>query len=206
MLLITSNNAMREDTLRKIIEPQFLLNAYSSGYFPMAESKESVILWHSPDPRAIIPLNKIKMPRSVKQSIKKEGFEFRIDTAFRQVIEACSQRDDTWISQEIIDSYTILHSFGYAHSVETYKDGLLVGGLYGVALGGAFFGESMFNSVSNASKAAFYHLANHLIETGFILLDTQYINEFTESLGAVEIPKEHYLRILREAVKFPVRF
>ncbi|MCL5992167.1 MAG: leucyl/phenylalanyl-tRNA--protein transferase [Bacteroidetes bacterium] len=197
---------MREDALRTIIEPQFLLNAYSSGYFPMAESRESVILWHSPDPRAIIPLDKIKMPRSVKQSIKKKNFEFRIDTAFRQVIEACSQREDTWISQEIIDSYVILHSAGYAHSVETYKDGILVGGLYGVALGGAFFGESMFTTVSNSSKAAFYHLANHLIKKRFILLDTQFINEFTESLGAVEIPKEHYLRILKEAIKLNVRF
>jgi len=197
---------MREDALRTIIEPQFLLNAYASGYFPMAESKESVILWHSPDPRAIIPLDKIKMPRSVRQSIKKEGFKFRIDTAFRQVIEACSQRDDTWISQEIIDSYVILHSAGYAHSVETYKGDSLVGGLYGVALGGAFFGESMFTSVSNASKAAFYHLTNHLIENGFILLDTQFINEFTESLGAVEIPKVQYLNILKIAVKLPVMF
>ncbi|TAL68482.1 MAG: leucyl/phenylalanyl-tRNA--protein transferase [Bacteroidetes bacterium] len=197
---------MREDTQRTIIEPQYLLNAYASGYFPMAESKESVILWHSPDPRAIIPLDRIKMPRSVRQSIKKEGFEFRIDTTFRQVIEACSQRDDTWISQEIIDSYTILHSFGYAHSVETYKEGSLVGGLYGVVLGGAFFGESMFSIVSNSSKAAFYHLAEHLIENGFILLDTQFINEFTESLGAVEIPKVQYLNILKIAVKLPVRF
>ncbi|OGU16986.1 MAG: leucyl/phenylalanyl-tRNA--protein transferase [Ignavibacteria bacterium GWB2_35_12] len=197
---------MREDALRTIIEPQFLINAYASGYFPMAESKESVILWHSPDPRAIIPLAQIKMPRSVRQSIKKEGFEIRIDTAFRKVIEACSQRDDTWISQEIIDSYVILHSAGYAHSVETYIDGKLVGGLYGVALGGAFFGESMFTTVSDASKAAFYHLANYLIENGFILLDTQFINEFTESLGAVEIPKAQYLNILKVAVKLPVKF
>jgi len=115
-------------------------------------------------------------------------------------------KDDTWISQEIIDSYVILHSAGYAHSIETYKDGSLVGGLYGVALGGAFFGESMFTSVSNASKAAFYHLTNHLIENGFILLDTQFINEFTESLGAVEIPKVQYLNILKIAVKLPVMF
>lgn len=197
---------MREDALRTIIEPQYLLNAYASGYFPMAESKDSVILWHSPDPRAIIPLDKIKMPRTVRQSIKKEGFEIRIDTAFRKVIEACSQREDTWISQEIIDSYVILHSAGYAHSVETYKDGELVGGLYGVALGGAFFGESMFTTVSNASKGAFYHLTNHLIENGFILLDTQFINEFTESLGAVEIPKAQYLNILKVAVNLPVKF
>ncbi|MBI5325225.1 MAG: leucyl/phenylalanyl-tRNA--protein transferase [Ignavibacteriae bacterium] len=197
---------MRDDAIRTIIEPQYLLNAYASGYFPMAESKDSIILWHSPDPRAIIPLAQIKMPRSLRQSIKKEEFEFRIDTAFRQVIEACSQRDDTWISQEIIDSYTILHSFGYAHSVETFKEGNLVGGLYGVALGGAFFGESMFSTVSNASKAAFYHLAEHIIEHGFILLDTQFINEFTESLGAVEIPKVQYLNILKVAVNLLVRF
>jgi leucyl/phenylalanyl-tRNA--protein transferase len=196
----------RKDTASRIIEPQVLINAYSNGFFPMAEGKEGEIFWHSPDPRAIIPLDKVKMPRTLRQAVKKEGFEFRIDSCFGQVIIACSEREDTWISQEIIDSYIILHKLGFAHSVESFKDGELAGGLYGVAIGGAFFGESMYTSVTNASKAAFYQLAEHLISRGFILLDTQYINDFTESLGAVEIPRYKYMSLLGRAIGIPCKF
>ncbi len=196
----------RNKSESRIIGPQVLINAYSNGFFPMAEGREGEIFWHSPDPRAIIPLEKIRMPRSLKQAIKKEGFVFRIDSCFEDVINACAERVNTWISQEIINSYIILHKLGYAHSVETFRDGELAGGLYGVAIGGAFFGESMYTSVSNASKAAFYELAKHLVSRGFILLDTQYINDFTESLGAMEISRNQYMTLLNKAIGLQCRF
>jgi leucyl/phenylalanyl-tRNA--protein transferase len=142
----------------------------------------------------------------LKQAIRKENFTFRIDSAFEDVIVNCSQRADTWINEEIIFAYTSLYNLGYAHSVETYKNEDLVGGLYGVSIGGAFFGESMFSSVSNASKAAFYHLVDHLKNKKFILLDSQYLNDHTASLGAIEIRKIQYLNMLNIAVNLPVSF
>jgi len=189
----------------KIISPDYLIRAYSTGYFPMAE-KTGEIYWHSPDPRAIFPLEKVKMPRSLRQSLRKNNFSFTVDACFDRVIKECANRTDTWISKEIIDSYIVLHRFKHAHSVETWKDGELAGGLYGVALGGAFFGESMFSFITNASKSAFYFLVYKLKESGYILLDSQYLNEFTESLGAVEIPKSLYLGILRNAIEMPLKF
>ena len=170
------------------------------GYFPMAESSDGEIFWHSPDPRAIIPFREIKMPRSLRQILKKQPFEYRINSAFEEVIRACSLRDDTWISEEIIENYVELHKLGLAYSVESWQNDTLVGGLYGVVLGGAFFGESMFSLVSNSSKAAFYFLVERMKECGFILLDTQYLNSHTESLGAIEIPKRLYLKILDQAI------
>jgi leucyl/phenylalanyl-tRNA---protein transferase len=185
---------------------ELLLSAYMQGYFPMAESSEGEIYWHSPEPRAIIPLNNIKQPRSLKQTLKKIHYEFRIDTRFREVITACSKRESTWISGEIIEQYTILNEMGFAHSVETWEKNELVGGLYGVTIGSAFFGESMFSLKKDASKAAFYVLAERLINQGFILLDTQYLNPFTEQLGAIEIPREMYLRLLKKAISKPCKF
>ncbi|MFH1052118.1 MAG: leucyl/phenylalanyl-tRNA--protein transferase [bacterium] len=178
------------------------MSAYSQGYFPMADD-QGKILWHNPDPRAIVPLNSIKVPRSLKQFFKKNDIEFRVDSDFEYVISRCAGRESSWISPEIQAAFVMFHDAGYAHSVETYKDGKIVGGLYGVALGGAFFGESMFSDVSNASKAAFYYLAFRMIDRGFILLDSQYKNEFTESLGAIEIPKTDYLKILKRALILP---
>ncbi len=142
----------------------------------------------------------------MRQVLRKHEFTFTVDAKFSEVILECSLRDETWISQEIIDSYQALHNLRLAHSVETWKNGELAGGLYGVALGGAFFGESMFSKVSNASKAAFYFLAYKLIENGFILLDSQYLNDFTASLGAIEIPQKLYLGILNNALQMPVKF
>jgi len=172
----------------------------------MAESREGDIYWYSPDPRAIIPLERVKLPRSMRQSIRKNGFSYSIDHAFGEVIRSCADRDDTWISEDIISSFEVLHRIGYAHSVEAWSKGELAGGLYGIAIGGAFFGESMFTRKSNASKAAFYFLVQRMKDIGMILLDTQFICDHTERLGAIEIPKKQYLRILRNALLLPCVF
>jgi len=204
--LFTAMNTDSSHILHNIIPPQVLLTAYREGFFPMAEERNGAIYWHFADPRAIIPLDKIKPHKSVRQTIRRENLEFKIDNNFETVIRKCAAREETWISDELIDSYINLHHFGYAHSVETYRNGELVGGLYGVAIGGAFFGESMFSETSNASKAAFFYLGYHLINRGFVLLDSQYINEHTKLLGAIEIPGSVYLDILKRAIRMPVTF
>ena len=189
-----------------ILCPDLLLRAYEQGYFPMADGVTGKIYWHSPNPRAIFPLERIKMPRSIRQFIRKFGVRFEVNRDFEAVINYCANRSYTWISQEIIDAYIDLHKLGYAHSVETYIDGKLVGGLYGVAIGGAFFGESMFNIVSNGSKAAFYYLVARLRERGYILLDSQYMNDFTKSLGAIEIHEILYFKLLKRALELDCKF
>lgn len=185
--------------------PEIVLSAYTQGFFPMAEN-DGVIYWHSPDPRAIIPLEDVRVSRSLRKTIQKNVFEIRINCAFRQVIEACTMREETWISQDIIDVYSVLHENGFAHSVETWCDGELCGGLYGVSISGAFFGESMFSRKSDASKVAFVALTEYMNQRGMLLLDTQYINPFTESLGACEIPRDEYLLRLSTALASPVSF
>jgi len=187
------------------LSPEIVISAYKLGFFPMAESDGS-IYWHNPNPRSIIPLDEIKMSHSMKQLFRKKVFEFTINKACKKVIVECSKREETWISEEIIKTYTELNKMGYVHSVEAWKDGELAGGLYGVAIGGAFFGESMFTKVSNASKACFYFLVERLKKKGFRLLDSQYINEHTLSLGAILIPKELYLQLLKEATDLPCTF
>ncbi len=190
----------------QLIFPEILIEAYSEGYFPMAESCNGDIYWHSPDPRAIIPFNDVKIPRTVKQRIKRENWDFHFNTSFERVIRLCSDREETWINEEIIQTYTELHYYGYAHSIETWGGHKLVGGLYGVTIGGAFFGESMFNLVSDASKAAFYALIERLKERNFVLLDSQYINPHTKMLGAIELPRIYYLQLLKKAIKLPCKF
>ncbi len=197
---------MHQSSLNEKITVEDIIYAYQVGYFPMADTFDGQIYWHSPDPRGVIPLDNIKPPRSLIQSIKKKSIEFMIDSNFEEVIRNCSNREVTWISEEIIRLYIELHHLGYAHSVETYSNGKLVGGLYGVTLGGAFFGESMFTIESNASKAAFYVLADRLIRKGYVLLDSQYINEHTQSLGAIEIPRDIYMILLEKALKLPCSF
>jgi leucyl/phenylalanyl-tRNA--protein transferase len=189
-----------------IIEPGLLLAAYRAGYFPMASSRTGPIRWFSPDPRAIIPLDRFKISRSLRQVLRKGIFEIRINTAFESVIRNCASRDDTWISEEIIQSYLNLHRLGYAHSVEAWSEGLLAGGLYGVALGGAFFGESMYSRKRNASKVALVHLVQRLRERGFELLDTQYITPHLAQFGTIEVSKEDYLARLKHAVEKQVSF
>jgi leucyl/phenylalanyl-tRNA--protein transferase len=184
----------------RIIDPQFLLTAYCSGYFPMADPKTGEIGWYSPDPRAIFPLEGLKIPRSLKLTIKKGIFQVKIDTRFEEVMRGCAERDETWISEEIIRSYVRLHDLGYGHSVETWKDGRLVGGLYGVTVGGAFFGESMFSAERDASKVTLVFLVERMKARGFQLLDTQYITPHLARFGATEIPKGEYLKKLEVAI------
>ena len=183
------------------LEPENLLAAYAAGIFPMADDNES-ILWFAPDPRAIIELDVLTVSRSLRSAIKRAVFEVTINRAFPEVIMACSQRaEGTWISPDIRKAYCELHRLGFGHSVETWKDGELSGGLYGVALGGAFFGESMFHRTSDASKVALVWLVERMRERGFVLLDVQFVTEHLRSFGAVEIPRVAYERRLGEAVK-----
>ena len=165
----------------------------------MADSLYGKIHWYSPDPRAILPLDSFKISRSLKQTIKKKIFDIRFNTAFEKVIRNCSDRNETWISEEIVQSYFELHKLGYAHSIESWHKDKLVGGLYGVALGGAFFGESMFSLMKDASKVALVALVERLSQNGFKLLDSQYITPHLKKLGAIEISRMEYLEKLKFA-------
>lgn len=187
-----------------------LFYGYTLGIFPMADERSGDIHWYSPEPRAVIPLETYEPPRSLRQVIKKNLFEIRVDTNFTGVMQGCAEArsysSSTWISDELIAAYTELHRAGFAHSVEAYQDNALVGGLYGVSIGAAFFGESMFHRVSNASKVAFDFLIHRLREKEFELLDTQFINDNVLRFGAVEIPRLEYLRRLEKAIVKPVGF
>lgn len=189
-----------------VLSPELVLEAYRSGVFPMADD-QGEIYWFSPDPRCVIPLDTFHVPRSVRQAVRRSNFEIRIDGDFRSVMEACADRPEgTWISDEIIAVYTELQRHQHAHSIETWQDGRLVGGLYGVAIGGAFFGESMFHRVTDASKVALVHLVERLRNHGYVLLDTQWSTPHLTRFGAVEIPRRDYLRRLQSALKLPRRF
>lgn len=188
-----------------ILTPELTLLAYQQGYFPMAEP-DGEMYWHSPDPRAIIPLDGIKISRSLRKTLERHIFEVRFNTVFEQIIRTCANREDTWISEDIIQVYTELHRLGFAHSVETWLEGDLVGGLYGIALGGVFFGESMFSRRTDASKVCFVFLARHLQTKGFQLFDSQYINPHMASLGAVEIPHTEFMQRLHHALQFDCTF
>lgn len=183
-----------------------LIYAYSIGFFPMADTISKEIYWHCPDPRAIFPIYEIKPSRSTRKAIKKAGFTYTVNNDFESVVRKCGDRSNTWITEEIIDSYVKLNREGFAQSVETWQDDKLVGGLYGVTLGAAFFGESMFSAVSEASKGAFYFLVERLKERNYLLLDSQYINYHTKMLGAVEVSKKVYFHMLNYALKIPCKF
>ena len=185
----------------EIIPSDLLLYAYCNAMFPMAESREGPLYWYSPDPRAILPLDGLKVSRSLHQVLKRNLFDVRVNTAFEDVIRACAEREDTWISEQIVQSYLELHRLGYAHSVESWKANKLAGGLYGVAMGAAFFGESMFHSVRDASKAALVFLVERLRERGFEVLDTQFITPHLARLGGIEISKDEYIARLKQAIK-----
>lgn len=188
------------------LAPEVLLSAYAQGVFPMAD-EVGRIHWYSPDPRAIIELDAFYAPRTLRQRYRQRRFHIRIDTAFRIVIQRCGQRHEgTWISPEMVEAYDRLFQLGFAHSVETWQAGELVGGLYGVALGAAFFGESMFHRVADASKLALVALVQRLRERGYTLLDVQFMTPHLARFGAVAIPRGEYLRRLAEAVKQPCQF
>jgi leucyl/phenylalanyl-tRNA--protein transferase len=188
-----------------MIPAELLLHAYRHAVFPMA-MENGEIAWFSPDPRAVIPLDTFHIPHGLKRALKKSPFEIRINSAFEAVMLACAQREETWISDLILESYVNLHRLGHAHSVEAWLDGKLVGGLYGVALGGAFFGESMFHEVTDASKVALHALVTRLRERSFALLDTQWLTPHLVTFGAIEIPRIEYLRQLVAAVEAECRF
>lgn len=186
-----------------------LIYGYINGIFPMADADGS-LYWYAPDPRAIIPIDTYKPARSLRPAINQNRFEVRVNADFEQVMRHCavprSADDSVWISEEIIGAYTDLHHMGLAHSVETYVDNRLVGGLYGVSLGAAFFGESMFYRVNDAAKVAFHYLIIILRQQQYKLLDTQFINDNVRRFGAVEIPKANYLKQLKTALRHKARF
>jgi leucyl/phenylalanyl-tRNA--protein transferase len=190
----------------RILDPEFLLNAYCNGYFPMADPESGEIAWYSPDPRTIFELSEFKIPRSLKLTIKKGIFEVRLDTQFEEVMRGCAARDETWISEDIVASYLQLHRLGFGHSVECWHEGKLAGGLYGVAIGGAFFGESMFSLERDASKVALVSLTQRLKERNFELLDTQYSTPHLIRFGAREIPKSEYMKRLKRAIAKQCKF
>lgn len=190
-----------------MIPPALLLHGYRSGVFPMAlESGE--LGWFSPDPRGILPLEPggFHVPHGLRRALNKSRFEVRVDTAFENVMRACSRRMETWISEEIIQSYCALFEMGYAHSVESWREGRLVGGLYGVALRGVFFGESMFHTEADASKVALANLVARLRVRGYKLLDIQWTTPHLRTFGAVEIPRADYLDRLARGMKLPCEF
>jgi leucyl/phenylalanyl-tRNA---protein transferase len=186
-----------------------LIYGYMNAVFPMSET-DGTLYWYSPDPRAIIPIDTYKSPKSLRPAINQKRFEIKINTDFEGTMRGCAQvrndGDSTWISEEIIEAYTDLHYLGLAHSVEAYQDNQLVGGLYGVSIGAAFFGESMFYRVSDASKVAFHSLIEILKHQHFKLLDTQFINDNVRRFGAIEIPKINYLRLLKIALSHKAYF
>jgi leucyl/phenylalanyl-tRNA--protein transferase len=179
-----------------------LLLAYRSGIFPWTVSP---LTWWSPDPRAIFELDTFHLPRSLSRIVRKGVFRVTIDQAFRQVIEGCATsgpgRESTWITEEFLEAYTTLHKKGHAHSLECWQDEQLAGGIYGVAVGGLFAGESMFHRSSNASKVALYHLFEHLKLHGFVLFDIQMLTPITAALGGINISRKDYLKRLERAVE-----
>jgi len=203
------------------ITAELLVQAYCAGAFPMADGRDGPISWYSPDPRAVIPLDErgFKVSRSLRRRVSSGCYRITMDGAFDEVIRACAEPrgegGDTWISQTIIDVYSELHDAGLAHSVEAWsvdvdddeeEEDRLVGGLYGVALGGAFFGESMFHRATDASKVCLIELVIHLREHGFGLLDVQFVNPHMKQFGVVEITKDEYLRRLHEAIESGARW
>jgi len=182
-----------------MIAPDVLLQGYRLGVFPMA-MEDGAIEWFSPDPRGILPLADFHLPHALKRVLRQAVFEIRINTSFRHVMQRCAERPETWINEEIIQSYVRLHELGCAHSVEAWQEGKIVGGLYGVAIGGAFFGESMFHDVTDASKIALSALVDRLRERKFTLLDTQWLTPHLQRFGAIEVARPQYMYLLARAV------
>ncbi|WKZ67780.1 MAG: leucyl/phenylalanyl-tRNA--protein transferase [Flavobacteriales bacterium] len=194
------NTAARHQAL----DAATLLRAYAIGAFPMVQ-EDGDLHWHRPDPRAIFDLGAIVPDRVTARQLRNGRFSITVNTSFEAVMRGCAHRESTWIDERLVLAYSDLHRRGYAHSVEAWRDGALVGGIYGVALGAAFFGESMFG-VNNAGKAAFHSLSGILRKAGFRLFDTQYINDFTRSLGAFEVSRSEFERRLADALTETARF
>jgi len=196
---------------RKVnLDPPTLLSAYASGVFPMTDP-DGVTRWYSADPRGVLPLDQFHIPGTLRQLYRQKKFDIRVNTAFADVMRACGdverpEADGSWIGDDLIAAYTQLHRLGFAHSVEAWQNHELVGGLYGVGLGGAFFGESMFHRVSNASKVCLVFLVERLRERGFTLLDTQMVTRHMKQFGATHIPASQYKKQLQIALELDRSF
>lgn len=186
-----------------------LLERYRLGQFPMSNDRNGID-WHDPDPRSIIPIESYKTQKSLKSTINRGLYEVKVNAQFETVLRACAELrtpwDGTWMNDEMFKAYIELHEMGHAHSVEIYEDEVIIGGLYGVHIGGVFFGESMFSKKTNASKLAFHHLLKILKDRQFSLLDSQYINPHTRMLGAIEIPRSEFKMRLKHAIVAPASF
>jgi leucyl/phenylalanyl-tRNA---protein transferase len=195
----------------QVLSPELLLCAYASGVFPMANDRcDPTIHWIEPRRRGILPLEAFHVPKSLRKVIRQGRFEIRVDRSFPEVIAACAasrpERPRTWLNDELLDMYCALHELGYAHSVEAWTDGRLAGGLYGVSLGAAFFGESMFTRRRDASKVALVELVSRLRAGGYRLLDTQFVTDHLRRFGAMEVSRPVYRALLREAIATPATF
>ncbi|RPE71842.1 leucyl/phenylalanyl-tRNA--protein transferase [Pacificibacter maritimus] len=184
------------------LTPQMMLNAYANGVFPMSEHQDDPeVFWVDPTDRGIFPLDQFHISRSLAKVIRSECFDIRINTCFDAVVEGCADRPETWINDTIFNLYRQLHAAGFCHSIEVFQDNDLVGGVYGLTLGTAFFGESMFSRRKNASKVALAYTVARLRRTGFTLFDTQFITPHLASLGAIEIPRAEYHHLLDKALE-----
>ncbi len=195
----------------KALTPEILLRAYAAGIFPMSEGRDDPeLFWVDPENRGIIPLDSFHVPRRLRRHIRNNSFEIKCDTAFAQIMEHCAEaaqgRESTWINQILIDLYITLHDMGRAHSVECWEGETLVGGLYGIALNGVFFGESMFSRATDASKVVLVHLAARLRQGGFTLLDVQFVTEHLKQFGVIEVPRHDYHLLLSEALEVNAKF
>jgi leucyl/phenylalanyl-tRNA--protein transferase len=193
------------------LSPDLLLQAYAVGLFPMGERRDDPTLyWIDPEERAILPLDGFHLPRRLQRTVRSHRFEIRCDTAFTDVMRACAEpaanRRESWINEPILQLYSALFQRGQAHSVETWREGKLVGGLYGVSLGGAFFGESMFSRETDASKVALVHLVARLKAGGYVLLDCQFVTDHLRQFGVIEISRDVYRKKLAKALKLDARF
>jgi leucyl/phenylalanyl-tRNA--protein transferase len=197
---------MSRETAASEITPELLLRAYACGIFPMAESVDDpTLFWVEPKLRGVIPLESFRVPSRLARTVRSDCFAVTVDTAFNAVIDGCAApqpgRDNTWINRRIRELYIALHELGHCHSIEVWQGDTLVGGLYGVRLGSAFFGESMFHVARDASKVALVHLVARLIAGGFVLLDTQFVTDHLRGFGAIEIPRRRYRALLDVAVE-----
>ena len=189
----------------KLLEPAFMISMYARGSFPMAD-EDGVLNWYLPETRAVIPVDQFNIPRTLKKFMQTATFDYRFDQDILSVIENCAMRDETWISSDLIEGYKRLINLGHVHSVEIFQKDELVGGLYGIAYKGAFFGESMFSKVPQASKCAMVKLFENLKTKGYEIVDVQYITDHLKMFGTIEIPYEEYVELLVSAYKKKIYF
>lgn len=190
----------------QLLQSDILQLAYRQGYFPMPDPETNEILWFSPDPRAVIPLDGFHVSRSLRRRLNQQSYQVTFNHCFMDVMTSCANRPDTWINQQFLDAYGEMHELGLAHSVETWQDHTLVGGVYGVHINGAFFAESKFHLATDASKVALYHLVQRLKEKSFSLLEVQFMTPHLASLGAISVSAADYRHLLRVALSRPASF